>query len=393
VTTRQLYARLVAQLVAELSRGDSAPREEDAVRAARLLLRRYRLEDLLQAAVFDKARREAGFVLARTLPTAGATLRVHARALADVATVAGETDERILRAVRAAYAQGGGPSASELTGRLRAAVRATLAKADTVALTAVAGFDRAATMEDAEAAGLDRFTYAGPPGERPFCSTMLAQAAAGKTWTRTEIEGLSNGQGLSVLLYCGGYRCRHRWVPVAQSPEKQRQMRLAALERQARGEQASLKPGEQGLRQVHLATKSPRGFYAVATKRTGLAQHELRMAAYEAEQGREVYFPQAGLPGRADIDVLRDGMPVEYKAFTTGNVRRMENEVAHTLRRLALYDAAAALVCWIRHPDVDPEAAYRVLVDLLQLHPEGRRITEIKVLLPDLSGEILKRNG
>jgi len=28
-----------------------------------------------------------------------------------------------------------------------------------------------------------------------------------------EIEKLDNGQGLDVMTYCGGYNCRHMWLP------------------------------------------------------------------------------------------------------------------------------------------------------------------------------------
>lgn len=58
------------------------------------------------------------------------------------------------------------------------------------------------------------FTYAGPPAERYFCRRLLALAEAGRTWTKQEIEAMDNGQDLPVLLYGGGYNCRHEWLEV-----------------------------------------------------------------------------------------------------------------------------------------------------------------------------------
>jgi len=83
--------------------------------------------------------------------------------------------------------------------------------AETIARTAIAGFDGADTVVKAKQAGLSRFTYKGPPAERGFCRAVMKAAAEGKTWTEEEIKGMSNGQGLDVLLYCGGFNCRHYW--------------------------------------------------------------------------------------------------------------------------------------------------------------------------------------
>lgn len=81
-----------------------------------------------------------------------------------------------------------------------------------VAQTAVAQFNRAFTM--AGDAPDQRYRYDGPPADRDFCRDRLREAAEGVTYTREEMAGLSNGQGLDVALACGGYQCRHRWVAV-----------------------------------------------------------------------------------------------------------------------------------------------------------------------------------
>jgi len=34
--------------------------------------------------------------------------------------------------------------------------------------------------------------------------------------TKDQMRKLDNGQGLGVLVYCGGYNCRHSWSPVSE---------------------------------------------------------------------------------------------------------------------------------------------------------------------------------
>jgi hypothetical protein len=93
----------------------------------------------------------------------------------------------------------------------------TNGSAATLATTAFAQFDNAYTFQVARQAGIDRFIYMGQTAERQFCRTHL-----GNTYTRTEIERMSNGQGLSVMTSCGGYNCRHMWVAVpGNQPAKQ----------------------------------------------------------------------------------------------------------------------------------------------------------------------------
>lgn len=81
----------------------------------------------------------------------------------------------------------------------------------TVADTAQIAANRSNKVLAAQAAGINKFKYSGPRGGRirQFCARNI-----GKIYTAQEIAGLSNGQGLDVLTYCGGYNCRHWWEPV-----------------------------------------------------------------------------------------------------------------------------------------------------------------------------------
>lgn len=60
--------------------------------------------------------------------------------------------------------------------------------------------------------GVTRWRYSGPAPQRPFCSAIY-----GKIFTRAEINAMDNGQTGDVMTTCGGYNCKHRWVPVAAS--------------------------------------------------------------------------------------------------------------------------------------------------------------------------------
>lgn len=81
--------------------------------------------------------------------------------------------------------------------------------AETIARTSLGAFDRADQLRQAQEGGVQKFRYVGPAGERPFCRAHL-----GRVYTLEEIRRLRNGQQLPVEYYCGGWNCRHRWVPV-----------------------------------------------------------------------------------------------------------------------------------------------------------------------------------
>ena len=58
--------------------------------------------------------------------------------------------------------------------------------------------------------GCTKFRYDGPgSGTRDFCGLHK-----GKIYTIQEILKLNNGQGLPVLIYMGGWNCRHWWTAI-----------------------------------------------------------------------------------------------------------------------------------------------------------------------------------
>jgi hypothetical protein len=78
--------------------------------------------------------------------------------------------------------------------------------AETIVRTAKSGFAGIDDIHSLTQDGVELLTYIGPPGERDFCTQHL-----GKTYSIEEIKKMDNGQGLPVLYYKGGYRCRHTW--------------------------------------------------------------------------------------------------------------------------------------------------------------------------------------
>jgi hypothetical protein len=63
----------------------------------------------------------------------------------------------------------------------------------------------------ANLAGVQHFLYYGLASNntRPFCNYHL-----NKVYTREQIEQMNNGQLDPVLIFKGGYNCKHTWLPV-----------------------------------------------------------------------------------------------------------------------------------------------------------------------------------
>jgi hypothetical protein len=107
----------------------------------------------------------------------------------------------LLNETRRAIASGAG--VEHLAKQLR---EKELNNVQTLAETAVAGFNNELTFAQADDG--DKYLYSGPVTDitRPFC-----RAHAGKIYTLEQIENMDNGQGLPVRSNLGGYRCRHSW--------------------------------------------------------------------------------------------------------------------------------------------------------------------------------------
>lgn len=81
----------------------------------------------------------------------------------------------------------------------------------TLANTAVAGFDNAYMVENAQQAGVTKFIYDGTlkATSREFCVKHFKNI-----YTLEQLRALNNGQGLAVVPFLGGYNCTHFLTPV-----------------------------------------------------------------------------------------------------------------------------------------------------------------------------------
>lgn len=136
----------------------------------------------------------------------------------------GVVDTVAASAERQAMLSVGGLKLGALIDAIVQKLDATVPQASTLADTALSTFYRTLTDRGLRTVEQDlpdryslKFKYGGPNDRlvRPTCRLWLAQSAAGKLWTRADIDRLSNGQLPSVFLTCGGYNCRHQWLVMA----------------------------------------------------------------------------------------------------------------------------------------------------------------------------------
>lgn len=86
--------------------------------------------------------------------------------------------------------------------------------------TALRSFDRFANSQLWAEAGIDRYRYLGPNDRttRPFCRSHV-----NRIYTLAQIKAMNNGTRYSdVLIYAGGPRCRHSWIPQVDRPQDER---------------------------------------------------------------------------------------------------------------------------------------------------------------------------
>lgn len=114
----------------------------------------------------------------------------------------------------------GGMNSRELTRVISETYGSSLGESQNLAETSISTFYRTVTDQgfriiEEDLPGFEiRYNYEGPLDKltRPFCTKLERQSRAGKTWTRAEINRMSNGQIPNVFTTAGGYRCRHQWV-------------------------------------------------------------------------------------------------------------------------------------------------------------------------------------
>lgn len=116
-------------------------------------------------------------------------------------------------AQRRALVSVGGLRLTQLTGLLAEEFGKTTKQAESLADTSMTVFYRSITERGFQKIEEDgttlRYKYYGPDDKltRPFCDRIV-----GRSFTRPQIDAMSNGQLPNVFLTGGGYRCRHQWI-------------------------------------------------------------------------------------------------------------------------------------------------------------------------------------
>jgi hypothetical protein len=111
----------------------------------------------------------------------------------------------------------GGLKFADLVESLASKIDASLPRVTTIAETAMTSFFRTMTDQAFQKIEKDlpeidqRYRYSGPEDmrTRPFCERLLL---ADKTYSRAEIDAMSNGQLPQVMTSAGGFNCRHQWL-------------------------------------------------------------------------------------------------------------------------------------------------------------------------------------
>ena len=166
------------------------------------LLKKYQGVTLKQADVFRKSietRIKNEWVKSKTPQTFA---KIDKMLSTDYAIVQGNINSKLVKAVSRGINTG--MSIKEMTALIDRKMEMGKHKANTVARTARLAQNRALKLKKAISAGAKKFKYSGPSPERDFCTKHH-----GETMTIKEILQLDNKQGLPVLVYMGGYNCKH----------------------------------------------------------------------------------------------------------------------------------------------------------------------------------------
>lgn len=116
---------------------------------------------------------------------------------------------------------------STLRSYIQDAANTTVAKAKTVADTALAGLQRTVSLEAMKSLPGDKLLlYKGPNDSknRHFCKVLEGKAVSPETMAK-----LRNKSGLPVSTYGGGFNCRHTWIPITSLIAKQRGIEILSL--------------------------------------------------------------------------------------------------------------------------------------------------------------------
>ena len=131
----------------------------------------------------------------------------------------------------------------------------TLANLKTELNTALMAYQQVVHFEKAEKAGIELFLYVGPDDEvtRPFCVEHVD-----RIFTREQIDAMDNGQNLPVMIYRGGYNCRHHWRPVSNELAESLGPRLTERRKRNADARAEREAAKEAMRREKVRGTPPR---------------------------------------------------------------------------------------------------------------------------------------
>lgn len=183
--------------------------------AVKLFLEQNNIASALQSEVMSNAQQQIKSLSKTTMrPELRAATQTLYRAMSEgVARI----KSQIVSDIESSLQDGlkAGKSSKEMLDVLTYRFGISSGKSQTLIETTARGFDRASTFAKASEAGVERFVYDGPSTNvRPFCENLIKRSKNGESFSLSDIDQLDNGQGLKVIIHCGGYNCRHRWKPL-----------------------------------------------------------------------------------------------------------------------------------------------------------------------------------
>jgi|GEM_PF-5605204 len=126
----------------------------------------------------------------------------------DYSKIQGKINDKILRQIQLGLLHGEG--VNNLTRRIKRVEKIEKHYANTIATTARITASRMDAINNALSQGMTLFEYRGRiEGARPWCKEHVGQQHTIEEWS-----AMSNGQGLPVVPYGGGWRCSHSFVGV-----------------------------------------------------------------------------------------------------------------------------------------------------------------------------------
>jgi hypothetical protein len=209
ITLARLERELRRMVVESLEQERSS---RDVEREIRVFMEEEGVAETLQEDLLRQATRQHGWISERTIDSS--ERRVVSELLTTTFSEFARVEDEILEGVVRAVDRGirNNMPSGKLEELVARTVRGTRGNASVIVSTALAGFDRGKTWIEAEKAGVVRMKLVGtPPGAN---SHSWCRDHYGKTYTREQIRGMSNGTVLSVELSCGGWNCVHTWQAV-----------------------------------------------------------------------------------------------------------------------------------------------------------------------------------